>query len=176
MKWLKLDITDSKAVDSALAGLTIDGLVHCAGGFRFKNVEQTDDADLDFLINVNLRSAFILLRTLIPGMKQRNFGRVVLISSRATLSPPAGMSAYAASKAGLNALVSSLAEEVKKFDINVNAVMPTVIDTPANRRDMPGADPATWVSPDALAGIIVSLLLPPSQAIHGALVPVAGRV
>jgi NAD(P)-dependent dehydrogenase (short-subunit alcohol dehydrogenase family) len=116
------------------------------------------------------------MRELLPPMKKRGFGRIVLVSARATLNPPAGMSAYAASKAGLNALVSSVAEELKDFDININAVMPSMIDTLANRRDMPKADFKKWVSPDALAEIIFSLTQPWGKPIHGALIPVAGRL
>ncbi|MGZ3687291.1 MAG: SDR family NAD(P)-dependent oxidoreductase [Bdellovibrionota bacterium] len=174
--WHQVDLGDSRAVHSVLGALKIDQLVHCAGGFRFANAEQTSDADLDFLINSNLKSAFYLVRELLPKMKERNYGRIVFISSRATLASPAGMAAYAASKSGLNMLVSSLAEETRKFDINVNAVMPTVIDTPANRRDMPKADFNQWVSAEALAEIIFSLTEPWGKPIHGALLPVAGRL
>jgi NAD(P)-dependent dehydrogenase (short-subunit alcohol dehydrogenase family) len=151
-------------------------LVHCAGGFRYAPIDQLEDKDLQFLIDANLRSSFYLVRALLPEMKKKNFGRLVLISSKSTLQAPAGLSAYAASKVGLNALVSAVAEEVKSFDININAVMPTVIDTPANRRDMPKADFSSWVSPAQLAEIIFSLTQPWGKPIHGALIPVAGRV
>jgi NAD(P)-dependent dehydrogenase (short-subunit alcohol dehydrogenase family) len=181
IRWIEVDVTDSASVRGALAKLQaeridVDGLIHCAGGFRYLTAEQNSDQELDFLFDVNLRSAFLLVRELLPAMKSRGFGRIVLVSAKASLNPGAGVSAYAASKAGLNALVASLAEETRDFDINVNAVLPTMIDTPANRRDMPKADFGKWVAPGALASIIFSLTQPWGQPIHGALIPVAGRL
>ena len=176
-RWVKVDLSSPTDVRAALSSLDgIDVLVHCAGGFRYATIETTTDQDLDFLLDSNLRSSFLLLRELIPAMKKRNFGRIVLISAKATLHPPAGMSAYCAAKAGINALVSSVAEELKTFDININAVMPTIIDTPANRRDMPKANYASWVSPSELAEVIFSLTQPLSKPVHGTLIPVSGRV
>ncbi len=174
--WAQVDLTDSQAVSAAFSNQSFDIWVHCAGGFRFSTVEQIRDDDLDFLINTNLKSAFFLARELIPGMKKRNFGRIVFISSRATFQPGQGMAAYAASKAGLNMLTSALAEETKAFDITVNAVLPTVIDTPSNRREMPQANFSDWVQPGQLADIIFSLTSSLGKPIHGALIPVAGRL
>lgn len=175
--WIATDITDAASVKASISKIGhVDVLAHCAGGFRFANIEQNTDADLDFLLNVNLRSTFLLLRELVPGMKSRNFGRIVLISSRATLQAPGGMSAYAASKAGLNAIVAAVADEVRAHDININAVLPTVIDTPANRSAMPKSDFNTWVKPTELAEIIFSLAEPLGRPVHGALIPVSGRV
>lgn len=150
--------------------------VHCAGGFRFEFSDQVKSEDIDFLIDVNLRSAFFLLKELLPSMKKQNFGRIILISSKATLNPPAGMASYCASKIGLNALVESVAEEVKKWNININAILPSVIDTPPNRAAMPQADTSTWVKPEQLAEIIFQLTQSWGEPIHGALLPVAGRV
>lgn len=178
LKWLKLDLGDAQAVRAAGAELRrVDAWVHCAGGFRWARADEISDADLDFLISANLKSALLLSREILPGMKEREFGRIVLISSRATVQVPgAGMSAYAATKAGLNQLVLSVAEEVKSFDININALLPSVIDTPANRKDMAGADFASWVTPDQLSEIIFLLTQPWGKPIHGALIPVSGRV
>ena len=179
--WIRMDVSDAASVKAGVSelaskGLEPEALVHCAGGFRYLAVEQTDDANLDFLIDTNLRSAFLVTRELLPRMKEKNFGRIVFISSRATLQAPSGMAAYAASKAGINALTASLADEVRKLDINVNAVLPTVIDTPANRKDMPGADVSAWVSTEALSEVIFSLTQPWGKPIHGALIPVSGRL
>jgi NAD(P)-dependent dehydrogenase (short-subunit alcohol dehydrogenase family) len=176
ISWVQVDLSDSASVRSALQNLQIDHLVHCAGGFRFAEADKLSDADLDFLINTNIRSAFYLVRELLPAMKTRNYGRIVFVSSRETLSASAGMGPYAASKSGLNMLVSALAAETKKFDINVNAVLPTVIDTPDNRRTMPQADFSAWVSTDQLADVLFALVEPWGKPIHGALIPVAGRV
>lgn len=176
LEWLPVDLADTQSVKKQISGRAFDILIHCAGGFRYLPIEQVNDEDLDFLMNTNLRSAFLLAREVIPSMKRENFGRIVLISARATLQAGAGMAPYAASKAGLNVLTSALAEETKSFDINVNAILPTIIDTPANRKDMPHAHYADWVSPEQLAEIIFWLTSPFGKPIHGALIPVSGRL
>jgi NAD(P)-dependent dehydrogenase (short-subunit alcohol dehydrogenase family) len=176
VEFVPANLFDTKDIKAALSELDVDVLVHCAGGFRFAMADQTSDADLDFLINANLKSGIILAREFLPGMKKKNFGRMVFVSSRATFAPGVGVSAYAATKAGLNALVGSLAEETKDFNINVNAVLPTVIDTPTNRKDMPDADYNKWVKPEQLTEIVHSLTSEWGQPIHGALIPVAGRL
>lgn len=181
VKWLEMDVRD---IESVRRGMPkgpeghdgVDALVHCAGGFRWTHADEVSDEDLEFLIDTNLKSAFHVVRAVLPGMKKRGFGRIVFVGARATRAGGAGMGPYAASKAGINLLTESLAEEVKGLDINVNAVLPSIIDTPANRRDMPQADPSKWVRPDELADIIFALTQPWSRAIHGALIPVSGRV
>lgn len=175
MQWLEMDASSSASVRSNLPQ-DVEAWIHCAGGFRFAKTDEVSDEDLDFLINANLRSAFLIAREILPGMKRRGFGRIVFVGARATLAAGAGMGPYSASKAGLNMLVSSLAEEVKPYDINVNAVLPSIIDTPANRKDMPDSDFAKWVAPEELAEILFSLTQPLSRSIHGALIPVSGRV
>jgi NAD(P)-dependent dehydrogenase (short-subunit alcohol dehydrogenase family) len=176
MKWIQVDLTNSQSMKKAFSQQKFDIAVHCAGGFRFAFIDQLSDSDLDFLVNTNLKSAFYLIRELLPHMKDQNFGRIVFVSAKATFQPGAGMGAYAATKAGLNMLTAALAEEVKKFDITVNAVLPSVIDTPPNRRDMPKANFYDWVTPAQLAEIIFSLTASLGKPIHGALIPVAGRV
>jgi NAD(P)-dependent dehydrogenase (short-subunit alcohol dehydrogenase family) len=178
LKWLQCDLGNSASVRSVAAELrAVDAWVHCAGGFRWMKTESAGDADIDFLINANLKSAMLLSREILPGMKERGFGRIVLISTRATVQPPGeGMGAYAATKAGLNQLTLAIAEEVRSLDININAILPTVIDTPANRADMPQADVSAWVTPAQISEIVFSLTQPWGKPIHGALIPVAGRL
>jgi NAD(P)-dependent dehydrogenase (short-subunit alcohol dehydrogenase family) len=181
VRWISCNLSDASSVRSELGTSEFDVLVHCAGGFRYSPVDSASDEDWDFLIDANLKSAFLVSRALLPGMKQRNRGKIVFVGSRATLAPyaaggSAGMGPYAASKAGINMLTSSIADEVRAHAINVNAVLPSVIDTPVNRKDMPKSDPAAWVKPEALAEIIFSLTQPWSDPIHGALIPVSGRV
>ena len=176
IQWLQVDLSHPDEVRQKLKNLKVDVLVHCAGGFRYSNIEQLSDQDFEFLLSANLKSSFYLVRELLPYMKSQNYGKFIFISSKSTMNSPAGMGAYCASKAGINALVLSLAEEVKKYNIQVNALLPTVIDTPANRRDMPQADFSTWVDPAELAEMICDLTLENRRAIHGALIPVAGRV
>ena len=175
-QWISLDLTQSEDVKTVFSQRSFDILIHCAGGFRFGKVDELSDTDLDFLLDVNLRSSFYLVRELLPAMKKRNFGRIVFISSASTLNPGAGMAAYLASKAGLNILTASLTEELKDFDITVNALLPSIIDTEANRRAMPNADFSSWVTPAQLTEIIHTLVTPVGNPIRGALIPVKGRV
>lgn len=181
IEWMEMDLANPKSVENGIAAIEtqhgpIHSLVHCAGGFRFASIDSTTDADLEFLLNANLLSSIYLARALVPRMKVRHEGRLVFVSARATLQAPAGMAAYCATKAGINKLVESLAEEVKASGINVNAVLPTIIDTPANRAAMPEAHFSDWVPIDDLAEILFWLTEPASRSIHGALLPVAGRV
>lgn len=181
LQWIQADLTQPKIVQSvfdtiekALGG--IDVLIHCAGGFRYLHATDAGDQDIDFLVGLNLRSSMYVLREVLGGMKSRNYGRIVFISSKSTLHPGAGEGPYAATKAGINALVSSSAAEVKQYNININAVLPSVIDTPPNRKDMPDADFSRWVEPAKLAQIIVGLTESFGDPIHGALIPVSGRM
>lgn len=178
LSWVPCDLGDSQSVHKAISPYLnrIDALIHCAGGFRYGMIGELTDDDLKFLLDGNLRAAIFLLRELIPSMKTRGFGRVAIVSARASLQAPKGMAAYAAAKAGLNALVASVADEVRKHDINVNAVLPSMLDTPANRQSMPEADPSDWVRTEALAEIIFGLTQPSANPINGALIPVSGRV
>ncbi|TXD40705.1 SDR family NAD(P)-dependent oxidoreductase [Lujinxingia vulgaris] len=176
----QVNVTDAQAIASAAASVReqlgpIDVLVHCAGGFRWSKIEEIGTDDIDFLVDVNLRSSLYVVREVMGPMKSRGHGRVVLISSRSTLKPGAGEGAYAATKAGLNALVSAVADEVKGVDVTINAVQPSIIDTEANRQDMPDADFDSWVDPAELASIIYGLCPAEEHPINGALLVVAGR-
>ncbi|RAL21777.1 NAD-dependent oxidoreductase [Lujinxingia litoralis] len=176
----QVNVTDAQAIADAAARVRqelgpIDVLVHCAGGFRWSPIEAIAPDDIDFLVDVNLRSSLYMVREVMGAMKERGHGRVVLISSRSTLKPGAGEGAYAATKAGLNALVSAVADEVRASDVTINAVQPSIIDTEANRQDMPDADFETWVDPAELAGIIYGLCPAAENPINGALLVVAGR-
>jgi NAD(P)-dependent dehydrogenase (short-subunit alcohol dehydrogenase family) len=183
VNWTRVDLSDLREVQKTLAACrergSIDGFVHCAGGFRYGALEKLSGEDLEFLIDANLRSTVHLLRELVPSMRQAGFGRIVLVGARAVgpgRQAPAGMGMYAATKSATHSLVEAIAQETLGTDVTINAVLPSVIDTPANRRDMPGSDPARWVSPEALAEIIYSLTQPWGDPIHGALIPVSGRV
>lgn len=181
LHWIELDVSEPHAVHRAIDEMEknhgpIHSLVHCAGGFRYSKIEDTVDEDIEFLLNANLKSAILLVRELIPRMKERNFGRIILISSKTVQQSPAGMSVFAASKAGLISLAESVAEEVRSFDININCLLPTIIDTPMNRRDLPQANFNSWVKPGELADIILSLNTGWGSPINGASISVSGRV
>ena len=115
-------------------------------------------------------------RAAIPHLKKSAAGRIVNVGANAALKAGMGMGAYAASKAGVHALTQSLAEELKGDNITVNAVLPSILDTAANRADMPKTDPAIWVKPEDLAAVILFLASEAATAVTGALVPVTGRV
>lgn len=181
MHWLGVDLREAAAIRDGVEAVEkklgpIDALVHCAGGFRWALIGEVSDSDIDFLIDANLRSSLLLLRQILPRMKAQNLGRIVLISSKSTLNPRQGEGPYSATKAALNALTQSIADEVAQLDVTINALLPSVIDTPANRAAMPDADFETWVTRDQLAELIFTLTQPVGAAINGALIPVAGRM
>jgi len=162
-------------VATQLGGL--DALVNVAGTFRWETLEKGSVDTWDLLYRVNLRSAVSASRAALPHLMKRGGGRIVNIGAGAAAAKAgAGMGAYTASKAGVAKLTESLAEELKDAGITVNAVLPSIIDTPANRADMPNADFSRWVAPRAIADVIVFLLSDQARAMTGALIPVSGRV
>lgn len=127
------------------------------------------------MFNVNVRTAVNAVRAALPLMSSTN-ARIVNIGAAGAIKAAAGMGAYAASKAGVAKLTESLADELKDRGVTVNAVLPSIIDTPVNRADMPTADFDRWVKPEQIADLIVFLLSDRSSAITGALIPITGRV
>lgn len=159
-------------IQSSLGG--IDALIHCAGGFRFSPAHETIKDDVDFLVDLNLKSSIIATREALKTMKAGGFGRIVLVSSASAIKPGFGVSSYVASKAGLHAFIESVAAEIKDQDINIHAVAPGVINTENNRRDMPDADFSKWVEPNVLAEIIFLLTQPTMNAVRQCVLPVTG--
>jgi NAD(P)-dependent dehydrogenase (short-subunit alcohol dehydrogenase family) len=153
----------------------LDGLVNIAGGFRWEKIADGDIATWDSMFNVNVRTAVNAVRAALPLMSSTN-ARIVNIGAAGAIKAAAGMGAYAASKAGVAKLTESLADELKDRGVTVNAVLPSIIDTPVNRADMPTADFDRWVKPEQIADLIVFLLSDRSSAITGALIPITGRV
>lgn len=153
-----------------------DGIVNVAGGFTWETVEGGALASWDRMYDTNLRTAVASCRAALPHLLARGAGRIVNVGAAAACKAGMGMGAYAASKAGVMRLTEALAEELKDRGITVNAVLPSIIDTPANRADMPDADPSRWVSPDKLAAVIAFLLSDDASALTGACLPVNGRV
>jgi NAD(P)-dependent dehydrogenase (short-subunit alcohol dehydrogenase family) len=163
-----------RAAHEQLGGL--DVLINIAGAFRWQTVADGDPASWDQLFAVNVKTALFTSRAAIPLLRQSQQGRIINIGANAALKAGGGMGAYAASKSGVHRLTESLAEELKADRITVNAVLPSIIDTPANRAEMPKADFATWVTPRALAEVILFLASDAGAPITGALLPVVGRV
>jgi NAD(P)-dependent dehydrogenase (short-subunit alcohol dehydrogenase family) len=172
------DITDPAAVDAMVEATQrhfgrIDILVNTAGGFRAgRPLHKTPLSDWDLMIDLNARSVFITCQAVIPHMLSQGYGRIINIASRAALSGEAFQSAYSASKAAVVRLTESMAAELKETGINVNCVMPGIIDTPQNRAAMPSADFSKWVAPEAVADVILFLASDGARAIHGASLPV----
>jgi NAD(P)-dependent dehydrogenase (short-subunit alcohol dehydrogenase family) len=175
------NITDvaevERVVGSALDRFgAIDVVVHVSGGFKGGiSVSETDLETWNFLIGLNLSLAFLVARAVLPGMLARGRGKLIFISSRAGSQPAANEAAYAASKGGLEILVRDLAEETRRHGVNVNAVAPSTIDTPANRKANPEGNYSLWVQPESLAGVIGFLASDAARDIHGAIVPVNGN-
>lgn len=166
-----------RALDRAAAEWgRLDALVNVAGTFRWETLEAGCLETWDLLYQVNLRTTVCASRAALPHLLRSGGGRIVNVGAAAAAKAGLGLGAYAASKAGVARLTEALSEEVKDRGITVNAVLPSIIDTPANRADMPDADFTRWVAPEALAAVIVFLLSAPAQAITGALIPVTGRV
>ncbi|MBP6691693.1 MAG: SDR family NAD(P)-dependent oxidoreductase [Xanthomonadales bacterium] len=160
----------------AAAGGGLDALVNVAGTFRWETVEGGSLDTWDLLYRVNLRTAVAASKAALPHLITRGGGSIVNVGAGAAAKAGAGMGAYAASKSGVARLTEALAEELKDRAITVNAVLPSIIDTPPNRADMPKADFDRWVKPAQLADVIVFLLSAQARAITGALIPVSGRV
>jgi NAD(P)-dependent dehydrogenase (short-subunit alcohol dehydrogenase family) len=154
----------------------IDLLANIAGGFVGGNLtaEMTLD-EWEFMMNLNLKSVFLCCRSVLFHMMERQYGKIINVSARAGLKGTAGMSAYSTAKAGVRILTESIAEEVKDKKINVNAIMPSIIDTPTNRQAMPNEDHSLWVKPDQIAQVVGFLISEQASIINGATVPVYGR-
>lgn len=166
-----------QAVDTILAHFgKIDVLAHLVGGFTGgQTIADTDDAAFKRMLDMNLMSAFHILRAVLPPMRQAGSGRIIAIGSRAAESPGAMVGAYSASKAALVSLIRTVAIESKDLGITANVILPGTIDTPANRKDMPAADTSQWVQPVSIASLIVWLAGDGGKDVTGAAIPVYGR-
>ena len=179
---VRVDVTDATAVRRLVEDVLarhgrIDSLMNLVGGYLGGvAIADLSDADWNHQMDLNLRSAFMCCRAVVPHMLAQGFGRIVNVSSRAAVRPGPSSAAYNISKAGIIILTETLSEEVKRSGVNVNCILPSVIDTPANRRAMPNADFDLWVKPDEIAEVIQFLLSDASRAITGAAIPVYGRV
>ena len=178
--WQRVDVTDAAAIEKGLEEVestlgVVGAVAHLAGGFRWSKIDEIGIEEIDFLVDLNLRSSLYMARAVMKRFKSRGEGRMVFISSRSTTSPGVGEGAYVATKAGLNALTRALAAEVKESAITVNALQPSVIDTPTNRKEMPEADFSTWVPRSDLAELVEYLLSESGASISGSLIAVSGR-
>lgn len=176
-----VDLTDANAAGAAIDAVAerlggLDVLFNIAGGFSWEKLEGGDWQTWHRLFLMNVQTAANASRAAIPHLKRSAAGRIVNVGANGALKAAFGMGAYAASKAGVHSLTQALAEELKSDGVTVNAVLPSIIDTPTNRADMPKADFASWVRPQELAAVMLFLASEEASAVTGALVPVTGRV
>jgi NAD(P)-dependent dehydrogenase (short-subunit alcohol dehydrogenase family) len=174
---MKVDVTDEadvrRLVDEVIrtAG-RIDALINLVGGFTIGRVVETDASLWHRMLTMNLTAAFLLSKAVLPHMLKRRKGRIVHVAARAALEPFPGAAAYIVSKSGLVALIRTLSLELAGSGVTVNGVLPTTIDTPANRSSMPDADPAKWVRPESIAQTLIFLASEEASQINGALIPI----
>jgi NAD(P)-dependent dehydrogenase (short-subunit alcohol dehydrogenase family) len=176
-----VDLSTAEGAAKAMAAVKakygrLDALINIAGGFRWEKVESGDAATWDFLFALNLKTALNASKAAIPSLLESGAGRIVNVGAGSAVKAAAGMGPYAASKAAVHKLTESLAEEFKNRGVTVNAVLPSIIDTPANRADMPKANFDHWVRPIDLAAVILFLASDEAKAVTGALIPVTGGV
>ena len=153
----------------------VDVLCNIAGAFRMgKPLHETSDADWDFLFDANAKTVLNMCRAVVPAMIRNGGGKIVNVGAYAALKGAAQMGAYVASKSAVIRITETMAAELRDKNVNVNCVLPSIIDTPENRAAMPKADPRRWVSTEDLAAVIVFLASDAARAIHGAAIPVTG--
>jgi NAD(P)-dependent dehydrogenase (short-subunit alcohol dehydrogenase family) len=179
---IKADIGDEGQVEKTVSDIVkkhgqIDILINVVGGYLGgKKVTEMTGKEWDLMMNLNLKTAFLISKHVVGQMVKQGSGKVVHVAARLGLKGIAGNSAYGASKSGLIRLVESLSDEVKDKNINVNCILPSIIDTSANRKDMQNADFSKWVKPSEIAQVMLFLASDDSKPIHGAAMPVYGLV
>jgi NAD(P)-dependent dehydrogenase (short-subunit alcohol dehydrogenase family) len=178
---VSVDVTDSQAVEKCVAEIVakhgrLDILVNTVGGYAGgTNLWEVEPRTYDKMLQLNLKAGFVLARAVVPQMIKQNSGWIVNIASKAAFDHAAGGALYAASKAAALALMDSLAADVKPYNINVNSILLSIIDTAANRKAMPGADFSKWPKPEEIARVILFLCSEEARVIHGAAIPVYGK-
>ena len=178
--FLPTDLLDPQSVQAAVEKTLarfkrIDVLCNLAGAFRMgPPVHEIADKDWNFLFDVNARSVLHTSRAVVPVMLKAGGGKIINVGASAAQKGVAQMGAYVASKSAVIRLTESMAAELREKNINVNCVLPTIIDTPENRAAMPDADPRRWVAPQDLAQVILFLASDAARAIHGVALPVSG--
>ena len=175
-RMVTVDLMDLGATRNAVSEIgSIDVLANIAGGFTMGDtVAGTSDDTWDFMMNLNSKTVLNMVRAVVPTMQSQGGGKIVNIGARNGLRGVGNMAAYSASKSVVIRLTESLAEELKQDNINVNCILPSIIDTVRNREDMPDADFGTWVTPEAMARVVMFLASSAADPIHGASIPVEG--
>ena len=174
------DVTDADQVQRAVAEVihkagNLDVLVNLVGGFGSGNIEDTEVSIWQKMLTMNLTSAFLLSKAVMPHMRKKGSGRLLHIAARAALDPFPGAGAYLVAKSGLLALIRVLALELAGSGVTINGALPTTIDTPANRMSMPDADSSQWVKPVSITQLLVFLASDEARELNGALIPIGPR-
>ena len=174
---IEADLFDAEAAQAAVAAVDdLEAVANLVGGFADGPLlHETDPAEFDRLMRLNLTPAFLLARAAMPRLVERGGGAFLCVSARTALRPYPGGGAYSVAKASVLALVNALDVEYRKEGVRCNAILPSVIDTPANREAQPGADHSKWVQPEEIARVVRFLVSPDSAVTSGAAVPVYGR-
>jgi NAD(P)-dependent dehydrogenase (short-subunit alcohol dehydrogenase family) len=176
----RVDVTDEAAVEQLIAGIIsehrrLDVLVNTVGGYAGGvKLWEMDTKVLDQMLALNLRSGYLLSRASAKAMLQQGSGVIINVASKAALDHGPSLAAYAASKAAAVAMMDSLAADLKGSGVRVNSILPSIIDTEANRKAMPSADFTKWPKPEEIARVIVFLCTDDAKVIHGAAIPVYG--
>ena len=177
----RVDAANASAVSDFLADVNelwgpIHGLAALVGGWAGgRDVEDTDDVRLERMLDLNLRSAFYTVRAALPYLKKAEFGRIVLVGSRAAIDNPPGQATFNMAKAAVMALGQSVASELESTEVTASVLLPSVIDTPATRATLPYADYVNWPTPEEIAGVAEFLLTKEAGVMNGAMVPVFGK-
>lgn len=177
----RVDAANPSAVDEFMEEVAelwgpVHGLAALVGGWAGgRDIEETDDLRLERMLDLNLRSAFYTVRAALPHLQKAEFGRIVLVGSRAAIENPPGQAAFNMAKAAVMALGRSVAAELEATNVTASVLVPSVIDTPATRATLPYADYVDWPTPDEIAGVADFLLTEEAGVMNGALVPVFGK-
>ena len=176
-----VDVTNEASVAEFIAQVAashgrIDAFVNTVGGYAGgAPLWESEPQSLETMLTLNLRAGYVLARAVVPVMLKQGGGAIVNTAGSAAIDHPAGAAAYAASKAAAVAMMASLAADLKGTGVRVNSILPSMIDTPENRKAMPGADFSKWPKPEAIARVILFLCSEEARLIHGASIPVYGN-
>ena len=176
IRFVKADLNQEAVVERLVSDLgRVDVLIHLVGGFSMGRTDEFSFEDWKKSFDLNLNTTFLVCKYSLKVMRQRGYGRIVTVGSRGAVQPAAQLAAYSAAKAGVVALIKAIAEENKDRDITANVVLPSVIDTAANRKAMGSEQADTWVKPESLAEVICFLASEAARDVSGAAIPVYGK-
>lgn len=172
---VQADLTDESNISQIIKDMgKVEILIHLVGGFDMGEVHQYGLADWQKTFDLNLLTTFLACKHSLQSMREHNYGRIITVGSRGAVDPAPQLAAYSAAKAGVVALTQAIAKETKEFNITANSILPSVIDTPANREAMGEEDSDKWVKPASIAQIICFLASEVAQDVSGAAIPVYG--